>query len=291
MFRYLNSIIENELEEVNLDFYSVIVGTKPSLGARSPKLWNKVYEYEEKNIRMVPLDVREEKLEELFKYLRKDKHCLGGAVAVPYKEKIYNLLKNNVKEEIKAIGAVNCFYRLPSGFLIDDFTGTNTDGEAALEAIREKLVESQKLKIGLLGFGGAGKAILAFLLRDFKKHEIYMFNRNPANIKDGLYSYSLSDLDKYLPHFDILINTTSLGHTENPNDTPISKKLLTRAKKTILVYDIIYEPLKTTLLKISDELGLKNINGLRMNLIQAVLAFSYTNQTNLPKKEIYKIMN
>lgn len=291
MFRYLNSIIENELEEANLDFYSVIVGTKPSLGARSPKLWNKVYEYEEKNIRMVPLDVKEEKLEQLFKYLREDKHCLGGAVAVPYKEKVYNLLKKNVKEEINSIGAVNCFYRLPSGFLIDDFTGTNTDGEAALEPIREQLSESQKLKIGLLGFGGAGKAILSFLLRDFKKHEIYLFNRSPANIKDGLYSYFLSDLEKYLPHFDILINTTSLGHAENPNDTPISKNLLTKAKKTILVYDIIYDPVKTTLLKISDQLGLKNINGLRMNLTQAVLAFSYTNQTNLPIKEIYKIMN
>ena len=48
MFRYLNSIIENEVQEANIDFYSVIIGSKPSLGARSPKLWNKVYEYEKK---------------------------------------------------------------------------------------------------------------------------------------------------------------------------------------------------------------------------------------------------
>ena len=48
MFRHLNDIIENEIKEPNLDFYSVIVGTKPSMGARSPKLWNKVYKYEEK---------------------------------------------------------------------------------------------------------------------------------------------------------------------------------------------------------------------------------------------------
>ena len=48
MFRYLNRIIENEVREAYLDSYSVIIGTKPSLGARSPKLWNKVYEYEEK---------------------------------------------------------------------------------------------------------------------------------------------------------------------------------------------------------------------------------------------------
>ena len=48
MFRHLNKIIENEIKEPNLDFYSVIVGTKPSVGARSPKLWNKVYKFEEK---------------------------------------------------------------------------------------------------------------------------------------------------------------------------------------------------------------------------------------------------
>ena len=68
MFRHLNDIIDNEINEQNLDFYSVIVGTKPSEGARSPKLWNKGYNYEEKNIRMVPLDVSEEKIEQVFNY-------------------------------------------------------------------------------------------------------------------------------------------------------------------------------------------------------------------------------
>ena len=58
----------------------------------------------------------------------------------------------------------------------------------------------------------------------------------------------------------------------------------------MVVYDIIYDPLKTTLLKTSEELGLKTINGLRMNLIQAVLAYRYTNQTILSMYEIYKAM-
>ena len=297
MFRYLNRILENEVQEANLDFYSVIIGTKPSLGARSPKLWNKVYEYEKKKIRMVPLDVREENLEKLFKYLKEDKLCLGGAVAVPYKEKVYNLIKNNVKEEIRKIGAVNCFYRpVPSGFLVDGFTGTNTDGEAALDPIKKKLIESQNLNIGLLGYGGAGKAILAFLLKDFKrKHKIHIFNRSPINIKDtkenDVYSYSLNDLEANIPYFDFLINATSIGHVESIDKTPVPIKFLATAKNTMVVYDIIYDPLKTTLLKNSEEIGLKTINGLRMNLIQAVLAYRYTNQTTLSIEEIYNVMN
>ena len=84
---------------------------------------------------------------------------------------LFNFIKDNVGEEIKAIGAVNCFYRPPSGSLIDDFTGTNTDGEAAIEPIKRQLTESQNLNIGLLGYGGAGKAILAFLLREFKSKQ------------------------------------------------------------------------------------------------------------------------
>ncbi len=297
MFRHLNKIIENEIKEPNLDFYSVIVGTKPSVGARSPKLWNKVYKYEEKKVRMVPLDVREEKIEQLFNYLKHDKNCLGGAVAVPYKETIFNFIKDNVEEEIKAIGAVNCFYRPPpSSFLVDEFIGTNTDGEAALEPIKKQLKESQNLNIALLGYGGAGKAILAFLLRDFKrKHKFHIFNRSPINIKYSkkfdLHSYSLNDLETYLPNFDLLINATSVGHVESIGVTPIPTKLLTKAKNTMVVYDIIYDPLKTTLLKDSEEIGLSTINGLRMNLIQAVLAYSYTNHTVLSKEEICKIMN
>ena len=296
MFKALNAIIENEINESNLDFYTVIIGTKPSQGARSPKLWNRAYEYEQKRIRMVPLDVREDKLEQVFNYLKEDKQCLGGAVAVPYKEKIFNLIKENVEEEIRAIGAVNCFHRPTNGSLINEFTGTNTDGEAALEPIRQQLIESNNLTIGLLGFGGAGKAILAFLLRDFEeRHKVCLFNRNLIHTKDAkkneLYSYTLNDLDTFLPHIDLLINATSVGHVERIHETPVPVKFLAKAKKNLVVYDIIYDPIKTTLLKDSEEKGLKTINGLRMNLIQAVLAYSYTNPTSLAKEEIYKIMS
>ena len=297
MFRHLNRIIENEIKEPNLDFYSVIVGTKPSAGARSPKLWNKVYKYEEKKVRMVPLDVQEGKIEQLFNYLTQDKYCLGGAVAVPYKETVFNFIKDNVEEEIKAIGAVNCFYRpRSSNFLTEEFTGTNTDGEAALDPIKKQLIESQNLSIGLLGYGGAGKAILAFLLKDFKrKHKIHIFNRSPINIRASkeydLHSYSLNDLETIIPDFDLLINATSIGHAESIDMTPVPIKFLATAKNTMVVYDIIYDPMKTTLIKNSEEIGLKTINGLRMNLIQAVLAYSYTNQTNLSIQEIYNIMN
>ena len=296
MFESLNLIIENIISESNLDFYTVIIGAKTSRGARSPKLWNKVYDHEGMKIQMIPLDVREDMLEKVFNYLKEDKQCLGGAVAVPYKEKIFNLIKDDVEEEIKATGAVNCFHRPANGSLTNTFTGTNTDGEAALEPIRQQLIENQNLTIGLLGFGGAGKAILAFLLKEFeKKHKICLFNRNLVDTKNArkneLYSYTFNDLDTFLPQIDLLINATSVGHLESIRETPVPAKLLAKAKENLVVYDIIYDPIKTRLLADSEEKGLKTINGLRMNLIQAVLAYSYTNPTSLAKEDIYKIMS
>ena len=88
-----------------------------------------------------------------------------------------------------------------------------------------------------------------------------------------------------------MINATSVGHIESNDITPFPTKLLTQAKKTLVVYDIIYDPVKTELLKNSEEIGLSTINGLRMNLIQAVLAYSYTNPTSLAKEEIFEIMS
>ena len=93
----------------------------------------------------------------------------------------------------------------------------------------------------------------------------------------------------YQTLFDFYKNTRISNKTIN-DITPIPIKSLAKAKTTMVVYDIIYDPLKTKLLKNSEEIGLKTINGLRMNLIQAVLAFSYTNHTVLAKEEIYKIM-
>jgi len=88
-----------------------------------------------------------------------------------------------------------------------------------------------------------------------------------------------------------LINATSIGHVESIDKTPVPIKFLEKAKNTMVVYDIIYDPLKTTLLKNSEGIGLKTINGLRMNLIQAVLAYRYTNPTTLSIEEIYNVMN
>ena len=76
----------------------------------------------------------------------------------------------------------------------------------------------------------------------------------------------------------------------SPSRTPIDHDVLLNTREKTIVYDIIYDPPLTKLLESAQEMGLKTINGLNMNLVQAVLAFQYTNQTKLNQNKILEIM-
>ena len=88
----------------------------------------------------------------------------------------------------------------------------------------------------------------------------------------------------------MIINATSAGSSIALDSTPFKLDYLQSAKRIVL-YDIIYDPSKTRLLDQASERSLTIINGLRMNLIQAVLAYKYTSRTSLSVEKIFKIMN
>jgi len=295
MFREINEIIENKITDTNLDYFSVIVGRNPSKGARSPVLWNRVFNAENKKIKMLPVDVIPEKLSDLFFCLQENNRCLGGAIAVPYKQSMFNFVEQHTSQEVKSIGAINCFFRKDKE-TNKNFTGTNTDGEAALDPIMPFLKEPKNKRIALIGMGGAGKAIWAFLNDRFGDiHSLHAFNRSRLEIghSEGERAkvFTIEEFENSLSSFDLVINSTSAGSSNSPDSSPFRLDLLKKAKPKTIIYDIIYDPLKTKLISESEKIGLKIINGLRMNLIQAVLAYEYTNVTNLSTEEIYTIMN
>lgn len=295
MFREINKIIENKITDTNLDYFCVIVGRSPSKGARSPVLWNRVFEAENKKIKMLPVDVIPEKLSDLFFYLQENDRCLGGAVAVPYKKSMFNFVKHHTSQEVKSIGAINCFFRKDRETK-KKFTGTNTDGEAALDPIMSFLKGPKNKRIALIGMGGAGKAIWGFLNDRFGDiHSLHAFNRSEVEIahteRGKAEVFRIGEFENSLSSFDLVINSTSAGSTSSPDLSPFRLNLLKNAKPKAIMYDIIYDPLKTKLLSASEKIGLKTINGLRMNLIQAVLAYQYTNVTNFSTEEIYTIMD
>jgi len=162
------SLIENQVDIAHLDKYAAIIGENPSQGARSPKLWNAVFDDSELNYLMVPFDVTKDNIKRLLDDLNSDKEFIGGAIAVPYKEVIAEWLGDNITPEAKKIGAVNCLFRDADGKL----QGTNTDGEASLITFEKKFGVISSKSVMVLGAGGAGKAVASYFANSAKSTTI-----------------------------------------------------------------------------------------------------------------------
>lgn len=193
---------------------------------------------------------------------------VGGNVTIPHKEKVF-LLCDSMADNAKAIGAVNTI-KYESGKIF----GRNTDGYGFIENIvsRETFAFSGK-KALVLGAGGASRAIIFALQEQGAEVSICNRSKDKAENLAKIFNCGVVDWDARsdLAGFDILVNTTSLGMTGQP-ELEID---LSSLPKTALVNDIVYKPLETALLKQAAELGLTVVDGLGMLLHQAVEGFEW----------------
>ena len=109
----------SEISKIKTKSYCLIIGGHGTNFARSPKVWNKILKKNRVNCKMMPLEVKKNNLKQLLRYLNKDTKFLGGAVAVPYKEKIYNYLGKNVVENFPL-----CLLGLMNGVIAPYFLAT-----------------------------------------------------------------------------------------------------------------------------------------------------------------------
>ena len=274
----IDSLVLNNIDISGIDNYATIIGLNPSQGARSPKLWNAVYEAKNKNIRMLPLDVEQQNLYKLLDALEADSKFIGSAVAAPYKEKVCAWLQDRLSPEAAQIGAVNCIYRQKDGRLC----GTNTDGEGALRSFIQTFSQPVGKKILLLGTGGAAKAVAAYFETQLgAKGILWICGRetrgsafaDQVNVK----WIAWKDINSVLKEVDIIINCTSIGFNDQEDQSPLTQEQLGLVNKHVNLFDIIYQPLETELIKQAKSVGLASMNGLSMNLEQAVIAFQYVN--------------
>ncbi|XP_029128182.1 bifunctional 3-dehydroquinate dehydratase/shikimate dehydrogenase, chloroplastic isoform X1 [Cajanus cajan] len=220
---------------------------------------------------------------------------VGFSVTIPHKETALKCC-DGVDPVAKSIGAVNCVIRRPTdGKLI----GYNTDYVGAISAIEDGLRGKQngnstavsplagKLFV-VIGAGGAGKA-LAYGAKE-KGARVVIANRTYDRAREladiiGGDALALADLGNYHPEDDmILANTTSIGMQPKVDETPISKSAL---KYYSLVFDAVYTPKMTRLLKEAEESGATIVTGFEMFLGQAY--GQYENFTGLPApKELFR---
>ena len=269
-------LAENELNFGELQKFAAIIGANPSKGARSPALWNAAFKTHGLYAQMLPIDIPAERLNPLLTALDDNLNFLGGAVAMPHKEAVAHWLGERLTSEARAIGAVNCLFRGPDGHLM----GTNTDGEGALVSFENKFGPLADKSVLLMGPGGAGRAVAAFLARAVGPGgRLILCSRSEAGktIAARLSAdwVAWADIATDLPGIDVLVNCTSVGAGKQTGVSPLSPGQLAKLPDQVVVFDIIYQPSPSALLMLARARGLKTLDGTAMNLEQAVLAFGH----------------
>lgn len=219
-----------------------------------------------------PFHVPDDQLQSFLKNLNKY-NISGLNLTVPHKEKGLQLV-DKVDKIAERIGAVNTIYFDQENNLI----GTNTDGYGFLKHLK-KSVPMWKSKKGaalIIGAGGAARAVIISLLDDGVP-EIRICNRTlkraeklQKEINDKRVKVVMWDnRSETLHDISLLVNVTTLGMTgQSELDLPLD-----RLPKSAVVYDIVYNPLETPLLKEAKLRGNITVDGLGMLLHQAVPGF------------------
>jgi len=243
----------------------------------SPAMHNAAFKELNLDYTYLPFRVTAEGLTDAVKGLRA-LDITGFNVTIPHKVAVMPLL-DRLDPLAEKIGAVNVVLN-ENGAL----KGFNTDGPGFLAALKNNGIEPACKKVVLLGAGGAARAI-AFSLAEsgayisiLNRREEYEWAVNLATSivikcdRKDVTALELSEksLKNELKDADILINATPLGMTPDINNTPVACEFL---KSGLTVFDIVYNPLETKLIKEAKTAGLKTISGIEMLVMQGALCF------------------
>lgn len=245
----------------------------------SPAIHNRAFEEFGLKFEYIKYPIKPENFDKEIKEILKNPNFIGGNITVPFKEKIINYI-DVISEIASNIGAVNTFYKKDNLVY-----GDNTDSYGFLKGLEgyEKCLIGKIIVI--LGTGGSAKTVFHSVLK-FEPKKIIMVSREKhtsqifvSNKKAHLNSektefipLSYEELEKSnLDDIDCMINTTPIGMYEEK--APVKDIIISMMKKDTLVYDLIYNPPETHLLKTCKNYGMPILNGKKMLVFQAEKAF------------------
>jgi 3-dehydroquinate dehydratase/shikimate dehydrogenase len=227
----------------------------------------------------VPFDIDDLKL--FMQKINKLIPLRGLSVTIPYKTTILSYI-DQVDEDAIKIGAVNTLKYKESKWI-----GYNTDWIGFIKPLLN-VVNPNKLKVLVLGAGGAAASVIYAL----KKHgaKVAITNRNNIKAVELANKFYIDFVpwdqkDSY--DFDILVNATPAGMYPQEASKPIELKSF-EAK---IIYDLVYNPLETELLKEAKAKGAITINGLDMLIEQAVDQLKIWIGNSPPKHMLKEVAN
>jgi shikimate dehydrogenase len=211
----------------------------------------------------------------------------GLSVTIPHKTAIIAYL-DAMDEAAQKLGSVNTVY-----WKDEKLWGTSTDGYGAMRALRAAGIETEGAKVVFTGAGGVARAIsFTLALEGACRELVFLESYCPelgvelakaisegTNAKTRAASLDESTLELELADADLLIQCTPLGMTPNIDQTPIPKDLL---HSNLAVFDTVYTPKMTRLMREAGEAGCTLALGREMFLHQAAIQFELFTGSDAP---------
>jgi shikimate dehydrogenase len=234
-----------------------------------------------------------EDLEDLLARLRSGE-ITGLNVTIPHKQNVMPFL-DELTSTAKAIGAVNTIYCRN-----DKLIGDNTDADGFLLDLkrfignRESKIAYRKLAL-ILGAGGSARAVVYALIND--GWSITVAARRIEQAQQLAASFAPHELlttnyETFNPEpltFNLIVNTTPVGMTPNINQSPWPDDL--PFPPQALIYDLVYNPRETKLVKDACAAGLSATTGLGMLIEQAALSFEIWTGRKLSRNVLFESIN
>ena len=259
----------------------------------SPIIQNAALQYLGLDLIYIAIPCKDEDLELVLNSLNKI-NCKGLNITIPYKERVFNLCSeiSPIASKLKAINTL----KLNSE---KEWSATNTDVEGFIYPL--KTLPLRKKQSIVLGSGGAARSVIQGLISlNFSK--ISVVSRNKSSLNDLIKNFGnqigiqglLNNDDStqnLIREANLIVNTTPVGMktaSNEENTLPYGETFWRSLTSETIVYDLIYNPAPTPLLKFSSNKGCMTIDGLQMLVAQGLKSLSFwTNGLEVP----FHIMN
>ena len=251
----------------------------------SPVFQQAAFDYLKLNVEYKIWETSSSDFQEVVQNLRKVE-CLGANITIPYKEEVIEYL-DDLDPKAKLIGAVNTIVKNNNKLI-----GYNTDAFGFIQSIKANSNFSFKAKKALiLGAGGAARAA-AFSMIDEGINSLVIANRSLERANklgediSGFIEVETLDLkssyfEKFVGSSNLIVNASSVGmaHTDLNNQSLIKVDWISQGS---LVFDMVYNPITTSLIADSRKAGLETINGLSMLIYQGAASFNLWTNRDAP---------
>ena len=246
----------------------------------SPIMHNAAIKFLELDLIYIAIPCKNEDFQIVINALKRI-NCKGLNITIPFKEKAFNLC-DEISPIAKKIKAINTL-KVNQNF---EWSGTNTDVDGFIDPIKHFNLIGKKSIV--IGSGGAARSAIQGLT-DLKLSEILVISRNESNLKKFLNDFkNFKSVKGFVANYkkaadlinqaDLIINTTPIGmknYSAVYDELPFGKEFWRSLNSKSIVYDLVYNPRVTKLLRFSENKGCQIIDGSEMLVAQGAKSLSY----------------